>query len=70
MRVILMRLAVFAAATGAVRAGEPQIPPDKTVIQFDTRLGVVTFNHQKHTDLSFTECVSCHHMFRGRRARR
>ena len=48
MRVILMILAVFAAATGVVMGEEPQIAPDKAVIQFDTKLGVVTFNHQKH----------------------
>ena len=43
MRVILMILAVCAAATGLVMAEEPRIPPDKAVIQFDTRLDVVTF---------------------------
>jgi len=65
MRVILMILAVFAAATGVVMGEEPQIAPDKAVIQFDTKLGVVTFNHQKHADLSFTECTTCHHTFKG-----
>ncbi len=65
MRVILMILAVCAAATGMVMAEEPQIPPDKVVIQFDTKLGVVTFLHQKHADLSFTECTTCHHTFKG-----
>ncbi|MGD8630783.1 MAG: cytochrome c3 family protein, partial [Gammaproteobacteria bacterium] len=65
MRVILMMLAVFAAATGAVMAEEPQIAPDQAVIQFDTKLGVVTFMHQKHADLSFTECTTCHHTFKA-----
>jgi hypothetical protein len=65
MRVILMVLAVFAAVTGVAMAEEPQIAPDKAVIPFDTKLGVVTFNHQKHADLSFTECITCHHTFQG-----
>jgi len=64
MRVILMILAVFAAAAGVV-AEEPQIAPDKAVIQFDTKIGVVTFMHQKHADLSFTECTTCHHTFKA-----
>lgn len=62
MRVILMLLAALTA--GLVMAEEPQIPPDKAVIQFDTKLGVVTFQHQKHADLSFTQCTTCHHTFK------
>lgn len=65
MRVILMILAFFATSTCLVMAEEQQIPPDKAVIQFDTKLGVVTFMHQKHADLSFTECTTCHHTFKG-----
>jgi DnaJ-class molecular chaperone len=65
MRVILMILAFFAASTCLVMAEEQQIPPDKAVIQFDTKLGVVTFLHQKHADLSSTECTTCHHTFKG-----
>ena len=65
MRVIPMMLAVFATATGVVMAEEPQIAPDKAVIQFDTKIGVVTFMHQKHADLSFTECTTCHHTFKA-----
>ena len=37
------------------------IPEDKTVIQFETRLGVVTFAHEKHAGLSITRCTTCHH---------
>jgi cytochrome c553 len=65
MRIILMILAVFVAAPVLVMAEEPQIPADKAVIQFDTKLGVVTFQHQKHADLSFTQCTTCHHTFKG-----
>ena len=42
-------------------AGEPQVPKDKTVIEFDTRIGVITFAHKKHADLSITKCTTCHH---------
>lgn len=46
-------------------AEAPVIPADKGVIRFDTKLGVVTFNHQMHADLSFTRCDTCHHTFKG-----
>jgi hypothetical protein len=65
MRVILMLLAVFAVSSGQAVAEEPQIPADKAVIQFDTKLGVVTFLHQMHADLSFTQCTTCHHTFKA-----
>jgi hypothetical protein len=41
--------------------GKMTIPADKAVIQFDTKLGIVTFAHQKHADLSITQCSTCHH---------
>lgn len=37
------------------------IPDDKAVIQFQTKSGVVTFNHYLHATLRVTECNSCHH---------
>ena len=42
-------------------AAELTIPDEKTVIQFDTKLGVVTFAHAMHAGLSITECSTCHH---------
>jgi hypothetical protein len=61
-----MRLKVFIIAlltlfTSNVMAGDLPIPEDKAVIQFETRIGVVTFAHQKHADLSITQCITCHH---------
>jgi len=44
-----------------VMAAEMKIPADKEVIQFDTKLGIVSFAHQKHADLSITQCTTCHH---------
>ena len=61
MRALIMILTVLACCAGSAQAAEPVIPADKAVIQFDTRLGVVTFNHQMHAGLSFAECTSCHH---------
>ena len=37
------------------------IPDDKNIIQFETKIGEVTFLHQMHADLSITECSTCHH---------
>ena len=42
-------------------AEDVPIPEDKTVIQFETRLGIVTFAHKKHAGLSITQCTTCHH---------
>lgn len=42
-------------------AAEFTIPEDKAVIQFQTKLGIVTFAHQKHSGLSIAECTTCHH---------
>jgi len=44
-----------------VMAGELTIPEDKAVIQFENKLGTVTFAHQKHADLTSTQCTTCHH---------
>ena len=61
-----MRLKVFIITlltffTSNVLAGELSIPDDKIVIQFETKIGVVTFAHQKHAGLSITQCITCHH---------
>ena len=61
MRILIMILTVLVCGVGNALAEEPVIPTDKAVIPFDTKLGVVTFNHQLHADLSFTECTTCHH---------
>ena len=37
------------------------IPDNHNVIQFETKIGVVTFLHQMHANLSITECTTCHH---------
>lgn len=43
-----------------------QIPPaEKSVIEFHTMLGKVTFQHNMHAALSFTKCTSCHHTYEG-----
>lgn len=44
-------------------AEEMVIPADKEVIQFETKLGTVTFAHKMHADLSITQCTTCHHKY-------
>lgn len=48
-------------SAGSLLAAEATIPPEKAVIQFESKLGTVTFAHQKHADLSITQCTTCHH---------
>jgi hypothetical protein len=48
-----------------VSGDEPAIPAEQAVIQFDTKLGVVTFLHQMHAGLSSTQCTTCHHTFKA-----
>ena len=52
---------LFSLLISNVMAAELDIPEDKIVIPFETRLGIVTFAHKKHADLSITECTTCHH---------
>ena len=37
------------------------IPDDKAVITFESKKGVVTFNHSLHATVRSIECASCHH---------
>lgn len=64
MRPLFLVIALLLGCTGTALGEAPAIPPDKQVIQFATKLGVVTFNHQMHADLTFTECSTCHHTWK------
>jgi hypothetical protein len=55
---IITLLALF--GSNAV-AEQLTIPEDKEVIQFETKIGIVTFAHKKHAGLSITQCTTCHH---------
>lgn len=61
MRLKFLALIALSFFVYNAAAGEMTIPEDKMVIQFDTKLGVVTFAHQMHAGLSITECTTCHH---------
>mgnify|MGYP001817673128 CR=1 FL=1 len=65
MRTLFLILTLLFGYAGSAFTGELPIPADQATIQFTTKLGVVTFLHQKHADLSFTECTTCHHTFKG-----
>ena len=54
MFVCLSLLPIVAAATQT-------IPDDKAVITFESKKGVVTFNHLLHGTVRGIECDSCHH---------
>jgi hypothetical protein len=58
---VLIILLLLSQFINNVAAEGLSIPEDKAVIQFQTKLGVVTFAHQKHADLSITQCTTCHH---------
>ena len=61
MRLKIFIIALLTLFTSNVMAGDLPIPEDKAVIQFETKIGVVTFAHQKHANLSITQCITCHH---------
>ena len=61
MRIKILFVVLISFFTFTVMAAELTIPGDKDVIKFDTKLGVVTFAHQKHAGLSIAECTTCHH---------
>lgn len=54
-------IAVLSLFCSNAMAAELTVPPDKAVILFDTKLGKVTFAHEKHAGLKITECKTCHH---------
>lgn len=64
MRSLLTVLALMLGCVSSAFGEAPAIPADKALIRFDTKLGVVTFDHQRHADLSFTECSTCHHTWK------
>ena len=61
MRFNVTVIVLLSLLVGNVMATCLTIPQDKKVIQFESKLGVVTFAHEKHADLSITECKTCHH---------
>jgi len=60
---VLMSLMIAAIWASTAMAG-PVLPEDKEVIQFESKLGVVTFAHKKHSDMTITQCTTCHHTFK------
>ncbi len=61
MRLTIFIMVLLSLFGSNIMAGELIIPEDKTVIQFETKIGVVTFAHRMHADLSITQCTTCHH---------
>jgi hypothetical protein len=61
MRINFIIFILTTLLSSNLHAGEPTIPADKSVIQFETKLGIVTFAHEKHAGLSITQCSTCHH---------
>ena len=63
MRLIVLLAVVATLYTGNAVADCLRIGEDKRVIEFKSKLGNVTFAHQKHAGLSITECTTCHHKY-------
>lgn len=61
MRLKFFVLVLFSLLVSNTIAGELAIPVDKAVIQFETKIGIVTFAHKMHAGLSITQCTTCHH---------
>ena len=61
MRISQLLVLVFSFLPMVGLSAAEGIPDEKAVIQFDTKLGVVTFNHTLHASLRTNECESCHH---------
>jgi len=61
MRLKLSIIVLLSLFVSSLMAEVLIIPEDKTVIQFPSKPGNVTFAHKKHADLSITQCTTCHH---------
>ena len=59
---LLISLALTLFFMGSVAAEVP-IATDKEVISFPSKLGTVTFRHKAHSDMTTTECSTCHHTY-------
>jgi hypothetical protein len=57
----LLLLGVLVLPTLSTATATDAIPDDKAVITFDTKTGLVTFNHALHATVRGIECNSCHH---------
>ncbi len=65
MRTLFLILMLSVGYVGGAVAQAPAIPGDKDVIKFESKLGLVTFQHKKHADLKIAECKTCHHTFKA-----
>jgi len=61
MRLKVFTFALLSLLISNVMAGALTIPKNKEVIEFKTKIGLITFAHKKHASLSITECKTCHH---------
>lgn len=61
MRIKLLFTILLSLLIGNVSAEELVIPAEKSVIEFHTKIGLVTFLHEMHAGLTITECTTCHH---------
>lgn len=61
MHLRVSTIALIAVFASSVIADALVIPDDRIVIRFPSKLGDVSFAHQKHAGLSITQCTTCHH---------
>jgi len=61
MHKLFILLGSLFSLSGISMAEQLVIPADKHVIEFETKLGTVTFQHKTHAELSVSECSTCHH---------
>lgn len=57
-------LAALSLVLPALTSTAAEIPDDKAVLSFDSKLGIVTFNHKLHATVRGIECTSCHHTYK------
>jgi hypothetical protein len=65
MKRTLIVMAILALIAAAAAVAGAQIPADKEVLEFEHKLGNVTFEHAKHAGYEGVTCVTCHHKTEG-----
>lgn len=60
MRLILI---VLLLSTASIQAHTPETAPLKETIEFESKLGNVSFAHKAHAGLKNVECKTCHHTY-------
>ena len=54
---------VLLLSAASIQADTPEISADNEIIEFESKLGNISFAHKEHSGLKNVECKTCHHTY-------